>query len=61
MQSGYPDTPVADSTPFDDAVRGFYADVAGEAKTYEAAVTNIDLADIYTPLLMQAEAPYSER
>jgi hypothetical protein len=46
-QAGHPNT--SDSTPFDDVVRGVYADFAGEAKKYEAARTNLDLADIYTP------------
>jgi hypothetical protein len=48
-QAGRPNAPVADSTPFDDVLRGYYADVAGEAKTYEATTADIDLAGIYTP------------
>jgi len=48
-QAGRPNAAVGDSTPFDDVLRGYYADVAGEAKTYEATYAAVDLADIYTP------------
>ncbi|MGA2606742.1 MAG: hypothetical protein ABSH01_04710 [Terriglobia bacterium] len=47
-ESGHPNAAVADSTPFDDVMRGYYADVAGEAKTYEATTAAVDVADIYT-------------
>jgi hypothetical protein len=48
-QAGHPNAAVADSAPFDAVMRGYYADVAGEVKTYEATTATIDVADIYTP------------
>jgi hypothetical protein len=48
-QNGHPNSAVAGSTPFDDVLRGYSADVAEKGKTYEATVAAIDVTDIYTP------------